>query len=339
MRFTILFITLLALFQASWAFATEVHLHPDSTQFQRGLFNRFLSVFDKVSDQLNSIPQPTSLKLKIIPPSPTANYIDGTITIAAERTSENGHRQHPKFTDLVLAHEYGHAIFESALRDRVPIIDEKLRIYRKTNAMHKRFQSMEKELEELMVKRDKLDKESPEYAELSETIKKLKYETYDLDEAVFESGEGFYRLKKQLEPYEEMWADLVAIMYSGDPKGVFHALYFTGDHDPLRKKGYFFRDFSKSFGAARYEEWKQLIETHADEYFEVLPHLVLVPARYYFYQKFIGDLRNQIDWPFVMNRLITAFTEVINNEKIKLHDVEDIERINQVLITSLSQLQ
>jgi hypothetical protein len=194
--------------------------------------------------------------------------------------------RHPVYSAPILMHEYGHAILRHNLRRLVPAyekafsleedmlsyVDQGKRIigrYRavKENASKEVLRQLEAEIKANM-----------------ETFRKL---NQDLQRPETQ------RLLETLTPFDEFFADLVAVSTTKNPKAIFLINHFPNEKLRMKK--------SQTPGDPRYDDWIYRDFSHENNRLESwsgrlkseLDHEALAPARHFLYESFLRYPRFQ----------------------------------------------
>jgi len=135
--------------------------------------------------------------------------------------------KNPIFSVPILAHEYGHLIFMENYSLREPIWRDLFGDYKKL------VDEKTKELEAIQLEMNKVD-EQPIDGMTPEQINELRakwgelYQKYtDLLNEIFHLGDKFIVIAKKVTTYDEFFADVVAVIYTGDSSIIDRSVSFT----------------------------------------------------------------------------------------------------------------
>ena len=198
----------------------------------------------------------------------------------------DGYAKNPIYTSYAWAHEYGHAIFQKNL-ERWEYDGKVWIMLGKFTAdiiqMELSMMKIQVQLEICYAKRAKLDSDSSERSKLNEEISSLEK---DLD-SVLESSDHLagdeiietIKLRKAIaDPYNELFADLVGVLYSFKGDAISDTLNRTRawtENDLGFRDGVIGRDFTSKKN--RLDNWKV----------KKMIHVLFAPVRYHLWEKYL----------------------------------------------------
>jgi len=190
--------------------------------------------------------------------------------------------KHPKFTRAVIAHELAHEVFHLTLKKRFPELDD-LRI-RTAEESRKRTQARADEYDRLKKERDLLadlmTKESPRTKASSAKLAELEAAMAKNKKAVTDQGlAGMWHGRPLDGPYNELFADVVAVIYARDPEGMRDGIYFTGADKDSRKSAHW-RDFDGPPGPVPWSEGEE--------------HVALQPTRKWLWESHLAQSKDPV---------------------------------------------
>ncbi|WP_413292968.1 hypothetical protein ACLSU7_16355 [Bdellovibrio sp. HCB185ZH] len=211
-----------------------------------GVTAKEVDVFRKVVDDLNShlgslvTPQNAEIFVYKKHSRPSANPFQTTVIAGVhyKRTS-NGkeYLKTPNFSIPILAHEYEHLIFMENYGRVEPRWTEAIESYKDANATRAKRASLQRENNDLSDKVNALKiKNEPVPAELTERQAILAREIPELLQKEQELMAKFYKVWDINTAYNEFFADVVAVMYTGKSDSVSKSVAFTPDLQNSRNK-------------------------------------------------------------------------------------------------------
>ncbi len=200
--------------------------------------------------------------------------------------------KHPAYSESIWAHEYGHAIFKKNLYESFPLYREYMDLFVEYFAIKKKIDlTYKKALKKLLKELESLDKTHPEVLLGGEEYMTVESVTkrwgealvgHELEYAELFKENPFYFFEKQLTGYNELFADLTAVMLKGnDPKAISDALSITRKTQEYKKfkigdPAYRDRDFS--FKGNDISKWDM---DSSDS------HIEYTPTRYFLYERYL----------------------------------------------------
>lgn len=142
-------------------------------------------------------------------------------TIVTQKRETRVYSKHPKYILPILRHEVGHLILNENLIKNIPEIAEYVKFYRPAQRDLFQADQAQREIDFLKM---------PGMESLAAEIPRLEIELEKIDRVALEKISRKYRpidnlVRSQLAPYQEFFADLVAIVFSKDPNAVAKSLF------------------------------------------------------------------------------------------------------------------
>ena len=265
----------------------------------------------------------------------TANYEDGGLIRIPERMIkrdiETGKEFEKNFksTLITFAHEYGHSILASRLK-------QDLKEYNMFKIEAEKIFSLDKKMSMLMenvgiltieLSQAKVSGDIVKEKEIFKMMSLLGVEFKDLKKkkdkykVEFENSENTKTIISITTPYHELFGDIIAALYSNDPRAMYKAQFFAGMSEKEEKRA-LMRDFTE-----KHEVDKWAVEE---------PHGLFAPTRYYLWKNYWPlDLTNEQKRNFVEKLYESIQKELIS--RFKNLKKRDPREINLSLMKSLSE--
>lgn len=230
--------------------------------------------------------------------------------------------KHPSWSDVFFSHEYGHAVFyANAAVSSQPW----------GNVMTTAFESffqINKELLALVRKgrqiRLRQEKSKPEKAKrLEELLRKLREEDQKATAELKASMTRLYKIKEVVIPYEEFFADLVAVIHFNNPRAIRDSLRnLQKDNSAESTLG---RDFSERFPLWKWESEKS-------------EHLFFSPLRSFLWKYYFSNPVYNGRHPWLLRQIFEVFEQDIQN-RFMYNDFKNLTpRVhNERLMKAISQ--
>ena len=138
--------------------------------------------------------------------------------------------KHPVKSDPIFVHEYGHAIFETAIVNSKAVVS-RLNDYIEVRPLQKRSRELAIRLFQLI----SIPETVRTPRDLAE-IRAIRTESKVLEEKINRFAPAHGRFSEVIGSYHELFADVVAIALSQDPRAIFDAMFFQKAFKQLRGK-------------------------------------------------------------------------------------------------------
>ena len=232
--------------------------------------------------------------------------------------------KHPKFTQAVIAHEYGHAFFYENMRQRFPDIFSPVSKfetkYVSVTAAIKKMRASEENIKSQLVLANAASDEV-KAERLSKELRIIQHGS--LLEASMESEAvliPLQRLRRTLEPYSELFADAVAVRVFNDPS-VMRRFYQSANGHGVRRSMVPATDFSRNHRA---EHWN-LTE----------PHVLLSPTRTHLWRQYFSNPA-YARYPDLMSRLLAAIGKEVRSH-VNVTEQLSPRKMNEQLIKAIDE--
>lgn len=200
----------------------------------------------------------------------------------------------------ILVHEYGHLIFQKNLADNFPNLSQltkksqrallvrKTKIASQLDSINRHLYELNKTLKQTDLSNEIRDSFRRKIGLLKWGARQLQREIQQMGVTyLFDPGDHFVT-----QPYSELFSDLMAIVYTGDPEAMTKAgLFTTPDPQQRRFERHDLRSATKQYRAHTWTEREV--------------HRALSPARNYFYNEFLKG-KIQAEQGFQMRILFSA---------------------------------
>ncbi|HLD99827.1 MAG TPA: hypothetical protein VJB59_06185 [Bdellovibrionota bacterium] len=236
----------------------------------------------------------------------------------------SGQTKSPKSTQVMIAHEYGHAVFYATLKKRHPTFYKKMselhaklrEIEQVTSGIEARQREIEKLLGEVEASatpsKEKMNELATEHAKLRSSLIQASEK-----EKITHAEYGPY--KQLLAPYGEFFADTVVVQAYRDPSIIRRVLDFPGTKNDPSKIALRSRDFSVRhvLDSWDYEE----------------PHVLLGPSRHEVWNRYLSqpELANR---PEPLSRVFDAIVSELKARDITAPPLSPAE-LNRRLMKAL----
>ncbi|QLY24644.1 hypothetical protein [Bdellovibrio sp. KM01] len=228
--------------QCSQIFSSQVRF----TIKEDGVTAKEVDVFRKVVDDLNShlgglvTPQNAEILVYKKHSSPAANPFQKTVVAGVHYKRTHNNKEYlktPNFSIPILAHEYGHLIFMENYGRVEPRWTEAIESYQEVKVLRAKRASLQNENNELSDKANSFKiKNEPVPAEITDRMAAVAREIQELQQKDQELMTKFYEVWDNNTAYNEFFADVVAVMYTGKSDSVSKAVAFATDLQNTRNK-------------------------------------------------------------------------------------------------------
>jgi hypothetical protein len=189
---------------------------------------------------------PPALKVYVIPIHDNAffNPLDLSLTLPYQLVF-NDHDKHPKFTRPVWAHEFGHSVFFANIERFAPLsgwaYHKALVEFRAAQDKSKKeFQAYQDLGREIGARIDAVCKEGFKDSEACKQAMEEQVKLLAIMQDVMESmggGDEIFSVQSLHAPYNEFFADVVAVAIYEDPEAIRDALHFEGEKKVMKNLG------------------------------------------------------------------------------------------------------
>ncbi len=263
---------------------------------------KILTVFRGVNEIAKNlrVPEQIGLEMSEIEFSPRADAMNNVIYMGvrfgAKDDKDRIYTQHPGAMIPVAAHEYGHIVFAQNVLSEVQIYKDALGLLAQMAKLAAAFESIQAHA---LVLAEKYESASPEekqrilakLEELKEQASRINELGLELNNAL---GPLFAWVNAATTPYNEFFADILAILYTEKPESVFKAVQTVmpngvpGINRKIRDDAE-----SRSFKGAG------LVHVHGRS-----PHSVFKPTREFIWKKYLQR-------PMIMRNHKSAVAEAV----------------------------
>ena len=191
----------------------------------------FKNTVDSINGFLGELTAPQNISINVhrVIEDPGARPHEGLLKIGLQLGRELGpsrtYTKNPTFSQAILAHEYGHLIFRENFIRIEPKMREAEAVFPQTLEPRKKVDTLDAELDLLRKQLPTLswDEKSVVWKRMHE----LETEKNQLIAQVMELMQIPTKLNERLDPYDEFFADVVAVLQTENPSAVSEATKFT----------------------------------------------------------------------------------------------------------------
>lgn len=236
--------------------------------------------------------------------------------------------KHPKYDLVSVAHEFGHSIFHETMLKRSGL-------YRKrTNSFAEFSERIKKSKEKMASLETELEKVSDDKKAqaIEERLIKLEDQLLDYQEIFWNTylNDPYGKIQSLIDGYNELFADLTAVLYFKDPKIMYKSLTNTKYLQYLKNETGHEPAISRDF-TNRNNKIERWLET--DE-----PHEIFAPVRYFIFETFLSrplfvDREPRKLYEKVFNSILNEINFLVDNPEANLSPSE----LNQRLIRDIEK--
>lgn len=235
------------------------------------------------------------------------------VSVAARVRNEQGEARHPRLVLNVLAHELTHPIMRESIHRRAPeatALLEKPEVAEKMQALMSR------------VGRDGEDTRA--------LMAELRALSGELDRHLWKAH--------LLKGYDELMADLVAVIVSKDPRAVYRALASQRKNDPIYETSARHRRFDVAFTKARVEAWRRdmaRLDRALGRGGKPDPYLAFAPARAWLWEHLRGKI--ETGNPALASDLKVLLEVMVSELRARTKEIDqagsvDLLEVNRALV-------
>lgn len=219
------------------------------TKMDKKVTDNQVTFFKQVVEDVNGslghtnlvIPDHVEIKIYTEHPSPVANPIDMSVNagvrlfvkIPTDRSNPQSMKSYykaPSFSGPILAHEYGHIVFSENYGLREPVWREAFKVFR---AKLPELTQKNQQYNDTLVEIDRVQKllestkDPAQIAQLKGEVLKLTMITLRINQEIQKEGALISALSTIARPYNEFFADVMAVLYTGKASSIEDAVTFT----------------------------------------------------------------------------------------------------------------
>lgn len=275
----------------------------------------------------NGLKLPRTVKLQIKDKEAEAEFNWADTISFPHRFFVNNKPKHPKYTQTILAHEYGHYILSTNLRLDI-----------------KNYENFEKQARSAIVYHEKVRQASDAYEasviKLAEGKKTNSIEKIDILKNQVAEAERYFDevtdkmdsliasvksspfTRVQVLSYHELFADIIAVVHEGDPRAMLNLLNGAS----LKNKDEKFSNEARSFlNRIKLNGWNQSE-----------PHILFAPTRRFIWDHILSNPRYYQNRTDMIQRIYSVIMrEITDRIEQKSFDLNP-EEMNRQLIKKLS---
>ncbi|WP_413587026.1 hypothetical protein [Bdellovibrio sp. HCB274] len=224
-------------------FAPEVQFRPQDNGVTPKQVESFREVVNDVNSRLGKLQAPQNAEILIHSEhnAPFADQIQKSITMGIRYSRTiNGktYQKAPSLALAILAHEYGHLVFAENYLHREPLYAEGVSSLEKAKPFEKKFAELELQKTSLAAQM-KTFKEAgkptpPEIIQRHTAVSTMMARVRD---QIQDIKADYRKVTAIKEPYDEFFADVVAVLYSGKADAISKSIVFTRGLQASRLKG------------------------------------------------------------------------------------------------------
>ena len=219
------------------------------TKMDAQVTDKQVAVFKQVVADVNGslgnthlvIPDGVEIKVYTQHPDPVANPIDMSVNagvrffmgLQADKNNPKSVKNYykvPTVSSPILAHEYGHIIFFENFGIREPIWREAFKTFReKMPELTVKDQQYQKLIGEIALRQEQLKTmtDKAQIAQIQQEMLQLVLQAVKLNKEIELEGAAVQTLSAITTSYNEFFADVMAVLYTGKPTSIEDAVTFT----------------------------------------------------------------------------------------------------------------
>ncbi|MBS1960525.1 MAG: hypothetical protein JST80_13695 [Bdellovibrionales bacterium] len=251
------------------------------------------------------------------------------LQVTFQSRTPGGKSKHPKFSTAITAHEYGHAILRENLRENVPWMDMYSRYQVTLSANQKKITELARTLNG---------------SDTPQNRKNIPIQIESLENQIEEIEEKLFTLQEKTAPFDELFADLIAVLHSGDARSIRN-MNHVGELQDIEKglrsrSGKIRPIFQKIYQQAKLNPaMRDFSEIHSVKgWDETYPYFMFAPVRSFLWREVISQSKFARNPGLVAEKVAKAIGTEMNALRV-LSEAEmasiSVERRNLRLIEEI----